>query len=253
MVNFHSSAIFLFLSNSLVSRLNAFSPSLWQSTRSSSMYSIESRAASERRLGKDVVAVSATASTAFASMPYGEDDTWQNFLSSTSNYLNSLSRKTIASQNDESNATDQDDDPSFAKTSNTAASVSGAGNAVILSRDVARQTITYEAALSLYSTTAMEQLLGMTLRQIDQRGQMSSVVLDLDTLQYVSASTLSNSELGEQHDGDEKVMSEECNADFAGVVVYSVRTNGSAYKAGVRPGDFVLATSATIGDVSFFA
>jgi S1-C subfamily serine protease len=83
---------------------------------------------------------------------------------------------------------------------------------------------------------------------------MSSVVLDMDTTQYVSASTISNSDvmLDDDVDGEEKVMSEEeTSEDFLGVVVFSVRTNGIAYKAGVRPGDVVLATSATLGDVSF--
>jgi hypothetical protein len=142
--------------------------------------------------------------------------------------------------------------------------------AVILSRDVARQTLTYEASFPLYQmkTTAKDHevtfsnAIGMTLRQVND-GQISNLALDMDSLQYVTSTTTTDGMIDQQYNDDDKekgklnnkpyMILEEDEAisdEFVGVVVSSVRFDGIAYQAGVRPGDVVSATSATMGDVS---
>ncbi len=158
-------------------------------------------------------------------------------------------------------------DPSTSSSSSSSSSYSTA--AVILSRDVARQTLTYEASFPLYQMktiandheAAISNNIGMALRQVND-GQISNVALDMDTLQYISTTSNTDSMVGQQYNEDEEKVKfknkaymileedEAISDEFVGVVVSSVQFDGIAYKAGVRPGDVVLATSATMGDVS---
>lgn len=256
MIKFCSIRVFLFYLATLPSYGRAFyyQVSLEQSTKKIAAFSAD-KVPLRRRRENDSIAISPTiSSAAFATEFEGEDDTWQNFWSSTPRYLYSLSRSNdeVSLHNGDVDGEERNDSYSI---NNSAASSSVSGGAVILSRNLARQTITYETSLPLYKTTTQEQSVGMTLRQVERDGQFSRVVLDMDTLQYVLVSSLSSNNdaiLQSVGDGEEMVMSvEEAVEEFVGVVVFSVKTDGIAFKSGVRPGDVVLATSATLGDVSF--
>jgi hypothetical protein len=165
--------------------------------------------------------------------------------------------------------------------------------ATVLTSDEIKKTMVYEAAFPLYNKDSSKSsvplspfppplvvtgegttinndasvtgkaasssfTIGMTLRQVSAtNGQLSSIVLDLDTQQYLPAGSLSQESL--QAAGvvsvtlvlppDLMERSDDWDGDLAGVLVSSVNTNCYAYRAGVRPGDWILATSATIGEV----
>lgn len=173
----------------------------------------------------------------------------------------------MASSNDSDVLEKSSYDPSILSSSYSSSTYSPA--AVILSRDVARQTLTYEASFPLYQMKAtakdheatISNTIGMTLRQVND-GQISNVALDMDTLQYISSTSNTDSRIDQQYNEDEKEVKfknkaymileedEAISDEFVGVVVSSVQFDSLAYQAGVRPGDVVLATSATMGDVS---
>lgn len=254
MVNFCSTRVFLFYLATLPSYGRAFynHVSLEQSTKKIAAFSAD-KVPQRRRAKNDSIATSPTiSSAAFATEFQGADDTWQKFWSSTPRYLYSLSKSNDEVSLQNGDVGDKELNDSYSINNSAAASSSLSGGTVILSRNAARQTVTYETSLPLFKTTTQEQSVGMTLRQVEQDGQMSSVVLDMDTLQYVLVSNLGSSNdaiLESVGDGEEKVMSvEDTVEEFVGVVVFSVKTDGIAYKSGVRPGDVVLATSATLGD-----
>ena len=141
----------------------------------------------------------------------------------------------------------------------------------------------YEVTVPLTSTNSYSQpdamaaaMVGMTLRQISPGGQISAQALDLD-----SASLLPNLSTEEELDptlrdgaggsveilpallqmegggsmvGDTAGSSSSSDRSRGGkggsrVVVSSVVRDGAAWASGVRPGDVVLATSATVGQV----
>jgi len=103
-------------------------------------------------------------------------------------------------------------------------------------------------------------LLGVVLRQI-QNGELSEESLDLDTLRYVSLEeqevkkrqkrNVQGLEEKEQEE-EEKELLETLQqvVGVNGIVVSSVIRGGVAWELGVRVGDLLVATSATIGDVS---
>lgn len=141
-------------------------------------------------------------------------------------------------------------------------------------------TVPLTASTNSYSqpdTMAATAMVGMTLRQISPGGQISAQALDLD-----AASLLSNLSTEEEldptrRDGDglgsveilpALLQMEEGGGSMVGdtattsssnksrggrggsrVVVSSVVRDGAAWASGVRPGDVVLATSATVGQV----
>ena len=144
-------------------------------------------------------------------------------------------------------------------------------------------TVPLTASTNSYSQpdammAATATMVGMTLRQISPGGQISAQALDLD-----AASLLSNLSTEEELDptrrdgdglgsveilpallqmeegggsmvGDTATSSSSSNKSRGGrggsrVVVSSVVRDGAAWASGVRPGDVVLATSATVGQV----
>ena len=147
--------------------------------------------------------------------------------------------------------------------------------ATILSCDEAKQTLIFEAAFPLKgkvndspfppplvlkedTTVASTPLaitsssmIGMTLRQISaSNGKLSNIVLDLDSQQYIRASELKDKKQDDVIVMEDMDQEDTLDSELAGVLVSSVNINGCAYRIGIRPGDWVLATSATIGEVS---
>lgn len=86
---------------------------------------------------------------------------------------------------------------------------------------------------------SLNQNMGLSLAQVDTACQLSSQVLDVDTLRYESISNFNVTALQSNTD-----------ANFRGVVVLAVKENEQGWAAGIRPGDIVVASSATVGEVS---
>lgn len=118
----------------------------------------------------------------------------------------------------------------------------------------------YEIALPIskaaQDTTAMKYL-GVTLSEVGT-GPISAKVLDLDSLQYLASveetelRVAANANAGEKGTGSIQYLDEAMrdvveDDTFRGVVVSSVVRGGIAWNAGVRAGDMLMATSATMG------
>ena len=108
-------------------------------------------------------------------------------------------------------------------------------------------------------TSTSVNKIGLSLRQI-QDGTLSETLVELDSLRYVSneEEVIRNQKLncsyGEQgEDGSIQILNEkESRSVVDGVIVSSVRRGGAAWELGIRAGDVLVATSATIGEVSLF-
>jgi uncharacterized protein YheU (UPF0270 family) len=88
---------------------------------------------------------------------------------------------------------------------------------------------------------ALDRTMGLTLAQVDTACQLSSQVLDVDTLRYEPITNYSNVS---------SVVQGSTDVNFRGVVVLAVKENEQGWSAGIRPGDIVVASSATVGEVS---
>ena len=105
--------------------------------------------------------------------------------------------------------------------------------------------------------------LGIQLRQISARGEISDTSLDLDSLRYLS---VAQEVYRDMNDATPDNVGEEgplgsvqplnlpvnfvLNPNMKGIIVSGVVRGSVAWDAGVRSGDFLMATSATLGDVS---
>ena len=145
----------------------------------------------------------------------------------------------------------------------------------------------YEVTVPLTTTNSYSKpdamavtMVGMTLRQISPGGQISAQALDLDTTTLLSNlsteeeldPTLRDGDGGSveilpallQMDGGSSMVGDTTSSSSSSsssssnksrgkgggrVVVSSVVRDGAAWASGVRPGDVVLATSATVGQV----
>ncbi|KAL9181558.1 hypothetical protein ACHAXT_010363 [Thalassiosira profunda] len=110
---------------------------------------------------------------------------------------------------------------------------------------------------------AVANSVGMSLRQVHSGRRLSELALDADTLRFQS---FSDELQGRRVDGDEDCADAEAeetigavqvlqnsaldslNETFDGVVVSSVTLGGIAWRSGIRAGDILTATSATLGD-----
>ena len=138
-------------------------------------------------------------------------------------------------------------------------------------REAAKRRNQYEITVPIVSSSsnaksaaakasASQQTVGLTLRQITAEGQISPSALDFDSTRLMN--NLSTEEEMDptlrEGDGSVEILGAmlEDNAvanaggsGKAGVLVSSVVRDGAAWEAGVRPGDVILATSATVGQV----
>jgi len=103
--------------------------------------------------------------------------------------------------------------------------------------------------------------LGIQLRQISARGEISDTSLDLDSLRYLS---VAQEVYRDMNDATPDNVGEEgplgsvqplnlpvnfvLNPNMKGIIVSGVVRGSVAWDAGVRSGDFLMATSATLGD-----
>jgi S1-C subfamily serine protease len=102
-------------------------------------------------------------------------------------------------------------------------------------------------------TLPLTEKLGVTLCQADAGQEFSDVDLNVDTLKFQAppASTTSD----QRKEGEVVAMNpcevkKRLDANFRGVVISSVVKGGRAWQEGIRPGDTLISTSATMGDVS---
>jgi len=102
-------------------------------------------------------------------------------------------------------------------------------------------------------------IMGMTLRQFYTGQQISSQILNLDTLVIESLASEENpSHRNSMYDNAEHVsdpesisvaiMQERLAPNISGVYVSRVEKGGPAWNAGIRPGDVLASTAATFGD-----
>ena len=110
------------------------------------------------------------------------------------------------------------------------------------------RTKTYSVTLPLVSSQLESKSsvlsIGMTLRQITKGRTLEDDVLNMDTLS-------TNSKTGQDSEKvqymDEASLLRRVDGEFQGVVVASVLEGSSAWVAGVRAGDILKTTSATMG------
>lgn len=112
-------------------------------------------------------------------------------------------------------------------------------------RIVLEQRRQYDATLSLKET------LGITLCQVDAGQELSDYDLNLDSLVFESPpEPISQASSGEALTMNPTQVQKRLDSNFKGIVVSSVVVGGHAWNNGIRPGDVLVSTSATLGDVS---
>lgn len=118
-------------------------------------------------------------------------------------------------------------------------------------RKVQERTKTYTVTLPLVkSSIIMEQQsqvlsMGMSLCQVSKGREFEGLELDLDSLEFLKTDAIQAKEGMERL--DEVGLSRRINGEFQGLVVSSVTKDGAAWAAGVRPGDILKSTQATVG------
>jgi pentatricopeptide repeat protein len=110
-------------------------------------------------------------------------------------------------------------------------------------RIVLEQRRQYDATLSLKET------LGITLCQVDAGQELSDYDLNLDSLVFESPpEPISQASSGEALTMNPTQVQKRLDSNFKGIVVSSVVVGGHAWNNGIRPGDVLVSTSATLGD-----
>ena len=114
-------------------------------------------------------------------------------------------------------------------------------------RMVGERVQTYSVTLPLASKKGKSEVLsiGLTLSQIRRGRVIDSNALNLDTLQFDENDGSKESDGVEKM--DEATLLRRVDGEFQGLVVSSVVEGSSAWVAGVRAGDLLRTTSATVG------
>jgi hypothetical protein len=124
-------------------------------------------------------------------------------------------------------------------------------------KQVQGRTKTYIVTLPLPSLTSKivhdEQqprsqvlTMGMSLCQVTKGREFQGLELDLDSLNFLKTDAIDTQETIERLD-EVGFLSRRITGEFQGLVVSAVRKDGAAWASGVRPGDIVKSTSATMG------
>ena len=138
---------------------------------------------------------------------------------------------------------------------------------VLALADDINEQLTFEYGVEIPIVTTKS--VGISLREVNSVGELNEIALELDSLRYVSVEEeqMQKSKgmvmtIGEEGDeGTVQILDEDKfqlldksslmnSSSGTGIVVSSVVRGGIAWELGVRAGDFLVATSATIGDVS---
>jgi len=129
------------------------------------------------------------------------------------------------------------------------------------------KTNIYDVTLPVTKTVSADsttnELLGLQLREINERGEISDSSLDLDLLRYQSVAeevfrdmdmdvVMPDNVKEEGPIGSVQLLNLPVNfvldPDMKGVIVSGVVRGSMSWNAGVRSGDFLISTSATLGD-----
>lgn len=114
-----------------------------------------------------------------------------------------------------------------------------------------RKKIVMEQRRQYEVTLPLTQPLGVTLCQVDAGQELSDLDLNLDSMVFQSPlAPTSEANDGEALTMDQTALKKRLDPSFKGVLVSSVVVGGQAWNNGVRPGDTLVSTSATLGDVS---
>ena len=130
---------------------------------------------------------------------------------------------------------------------------------VVLDMSSGQPTFTYDVNLPISGVTLdtdVSNRIGISVRQMEESGGLSESCLDLDTLRYVTfeEEVMRNKDMecseGEAGPDGSIQTFDKATSNMSGVVVTSVIRGSLAWDSGVRAGDVLSATSATLGDVS---
>lgn len=115
---------------------------------------------------------------------------------------------------------------------------------------VQERTKTYTVTLPLVKSSFIEEKsqvlsMGMSACQVNKGREFEGLELDLDSLEFLKTDAIQEEEGVERL--DEVSLSRRITGEFQGLVVSSVTKDGAAWAAGVRPGDIIKSTSATMG------
>ena len=123
--------------------------------------------------------------------------------------------------------------------------------AIAVKRKIVKERTTgnYEVAFPLRPSSAiestMEESIGVSLCQVEPGVVVSDLHLNMDTLKYQEMAAADGYEVL-----DPSTLTNKFGTDFRGIVVSAVHKEGRAWAVGVRVGDVLTATSATLGGVS---
>ena len=199
----------------------------------------------------------------------GNPDALQNMALNTAesalNTLSSAADQVVTAVSEDSDYVDEYEVEQAELTQRRAAAAREAArrrNQYEITVPIAKSTSTTSTTKQQMATAAS---VGLTLRQITAGGQISSAALDFDSTTLIN--NLSTEEEMDptlrEGDGSVEILGAMLDSDddktsmvesgsgngTAGVIVSSVVRDGAAWEAGVRPGDVILATSATVGQV----
>ena len=108
-----------------------------------------------------------------------------------------------------------------------------------------RRTGSYEVRMSIAPSSLP---IGVTLCQVYPGLQLSSKHLDMDSLVYEEAGDIANNAFQRLNFAE---LTETLGKGFQGVIVSSVADGGQGCEGGIQVGDILVASSATLGTVSF--
>lgn len=92
---------------------------------------------------------------------------------------------------------------------------------------------------------SLSSKVGVRLCQVEPGVKISKQTLDFDSLTFGEAASAGK----KIETFDKDVLEDRLDPNFRGLVVESVDTEGQGYAQGIRPGDLLMASSATVGDV----
>eukprot|EP00429_Kryptoperidinium_foliaceum_P036777 CAMPEP_0176158726 /NCGR_PEP_ID=MMETSP0120_2-20121206/81187_1 /TAXON_ID=160619 /ORGANISM="Kryptoperidinium foliaceum, Strain CCMP 1326" /LENGTH=648 /DNA_ID=CAMNT_0017496107 /DNA_START=307 /DNA_END=2250 /DNA_ORIENTATION=- len=117
-------------------------------------------------------------------------------------------------------------------------------------KQVKERTKTYTVTLPLAASSVAEEStvlsMGMSIRQVNKGREFEKNELDLDSMELRRADKMDAADEKIER-LDDSSLSRRINGEFQGLVVSTMNKDGAAWAAGVRPGDIIKGTSATVG------